>query len=184
MNSREARTGHSTHFNAPFVSDNKRHAPARNEATNGELREASDSLLVDALAHYMLPHWRANGLMPLVPSSDAEGRDKVVRPLLAELAARGALPVLNRRQAAELAVKGKRGRGNVVAQQPGARGSSKNERRYRFLVPALTWAKGAVEPLLALLCPPAEMQLDPRAHASIVRLLAHFLINPACNPSL
>ena len=32
--SREARTGHSTHFAAPFASDNERHAPAWNEATN------------------------------------------------------------------------------------------------------------------------------------------------------
>ena len=40
------------------------------------------------------------------------------------------------------------------------------------MVPALTWAEGTVEPLLSLLCPPAEMQLDPRVHADIVRLLA------------
>ena len=172
LSSREARTGHTTHYNAPFASDNERHAPARNEGTNGELREACDSLLVDALAHYMLPRWRADGLKPLVPSPDAEAGDEVVRPLLAELAARGVLPVLNRRQAAELAVKGKRGRVNVVARQPAARGPSKNERRYRFVVPALTWAEGTVEPLLSLLCPPAEMQLDPRVHADIVRLLA------------
>jgi hypothetical protein len=36
--SHETRTGHGAYFNAPIASDNKRHGPARNEATNSELR--------------------------------------------------------------------------------------------------------------------------------------------------
>ena len=171
-NSHEARTGHSTHFNAPFVSDTERHGPARNEATNSDLRKACDSLLVDALAHHTIRRWGADGLKPVVPSSDVDGGDEVVCPLLVELAKRGALPVLNWRQAAELAVKGKKDSVKAVARQSVVWRSSKKARRYRFVVPALTWAKDAVHPSLSLLCPRSEMQLHPRVHKDIVRLLA------------
>ena len=169
LNSREARTGHSTHFNAPFASDNDRHAPARNEATNDELRKACNSLLIDALALYTLPRWRANGLKPIVPS--AEGGDEPVRPLLAELAARGALPVLSWHQSAKLAVKRKRGTAKAVGHRAAARGSPKEQRRYRFVIPTPTWANNTINPLLSLLCPPSEKQLDPRVNADIVGLL-------------
>ena len=172
LNSREARTGHSTHFNAPFTSDNDRHAPARNEATNSELREACGSLLIDALAHHAIPRWGADGLKPLVPSAETGNGDEVVRPLLAVLARRRALPVLNWRQAAELAVKVKKGSAKAVAWKPSARRSSMNGRRYRFVVPALTWAADAVHPSLSLLCSRSEMQLDPRTHPQIICLLA------------
>ena len=171
-NSREARTGHSTHFNAPFASDNERHAPAWNEATNTELREECESLLIDAVAHHAIPRWKADGLNPIVPSADTDNGSEVVRALLAALVTRGALPVLNWRQAAELATKGKGESVKAAARHQAAQGSPKDERRYRFVVPALTWAEGTVEPLLSLLCPPSEAQLDPRAHADIVSLLA------------
>ena len=171
-NSHEARTGHSTYFHAPFVSDTKRHAPARHEATYRGLCEACESLLIDALAHHTIPRWGADGLKPVVPSSNVDDGDKAVRPLLVELAKRGALPVLNWSQAAELAVKGKKDSVKAVARQSAVRRSSKKARRYRFVVPALTWAQDVVHPLLALLCPRSEMQLHPRAHTDIIRLLA------------
>ena len=171
VNSREVRTGHSTHFNAPFASDNERHAPAWNEATNIELREACESLLIDSLARYAIPRWKAKGLNPIVPSADIGEGNEVARVLLAVLAKRGALPVLNRRQAAELAVKGKKGRLKAFARQSVVRRSS-TKRRYRFVVPGLTWARNAIHPALSLLCPPSEMQLDPRTHPDIIYLLA------------
>ena len=170
-NSREALTGHSTHLNAPFASDNKRHAPAWNEATNTELCEVCVSLLIDSLAHHAIPRWKANGLNPIVPSADIGKGNEVARALLAELAKRGALPVLNWRQAAELAVKGKKGRLTAIARQSVVRRSS-TKRRYRFVVPGLTWARNAIHPALSLLCPPSEMQLDPRTHPKIIYLLA------------
>ncbi len=169
-NSHEARTGHSTYFNAPFASDNKRHAPARDEATFGELRKECESLLIDALAHHTIPRWQADGLKPVAPSADAD--DEVVCPILAELARKGKMPVVNWRQAAELAVKGKRGKRQSGGRQFAVRRYSKNERQYLFVVPALTWAQGAVHPSLSLLCPRSEMQLHPRVHTDIVRLLA------------
>ncbi len=171
LNSPEARTGHGTYFNAPFVSDNKRRAPARNEATYAELQEACDSLLVDALGCHVIPRWKADGLNPLVPNSDVEGGDEAARPLLAKLATGGKLPVLKWRQVAALEVKRKRGRTKLFAQRLADRNSSKNKRRYRFVVPALTWKEGKIEPLLSLLCPPSEMQLDPRVDSKIIRLL-------------
>ena len=170
--SQEARTGHSTYFNAPFVSDNERHTPARNEGTNIELREACESLLIDSLAHHAIPRWGADGLKPIVPSSDSDEGYEVVRGLLAVLAKRGGLPVLNWRQAAELALKGKKGRVKVVARQSLVRRSSREKRRYRFVVPNLTWARNAIHPALSLLCPSSEVQLDPRTHPDIICLLA------------
>ncbi len=172
QNSHEARTGHSTYFNAPFASDNKRHAPARDEATFGELRKECESLLIDALVHYTIPRWQADGLKPVVPSADADDGDEVVRPILAELAKTGALPVVNWREAAELAVKGRRGQRQSGGRQSAVRRYSKKERQYLFVVPALTWAKDAVHPSLSLLCPRSERQLHPRVHTDIVRLLA------------
>ena len=171
-NSGEARTGHGTHFNAPFASDNRRHAPAWNEATNLELREACKSLLIDAVAHHAVPRWKADGLNPIVPSADTDDGSEVVRSLLAALVARGALPVLNWRQAAELATKGRGEAVKLAARHRAAQGFPRDERRYRFVVPALTWVVGTVEPLLSLLSPPSEAQLDPRTHADIVSLLA------------
>ena len=170
-NSREARTGHSTHFSAPFASDNKRHAPAWNESTNTGLREACESLLVDALAHLAIPRWKANGLNPIVPNAHADDGSEIVRALLAALVRTGALPVLNWREAAEVVTKGKRISVRAVAGQHAARGFPKKERRYRFVVPALTWAEDTIEPLLSLLCPPSEAQLDPRVNADIIGLL-------------
>ena len=171
-NSHEARTGHGTHFSAPFASDKERHAPARNEATNGELREACESLLIDALAHCAIPRWGAAGLNPVVPSSDADDGDEVVRPLLAELAKKGAMPVLIWRKAAEYALNRKNGNARAVGRRLGFRRGSDEKRRYPFVVPALTWAEDAIHPALCLLCPSLEMQLDPRTHPQIIRLLA------------
>ena len=170
--SHEARTGHSTHFNAPFASDKERHAPARNEATNSDLREACDSLLIDALASHAIPRWGTDGLKPVAPNSDADNGDEVVRPLLAELAKRGALPVLNWRKAAELAVRGKKQSVEAVARQSAVRPSSQAKRRYRFVLPIPTWKAVALDPSLSLLCPRSERQLDPRTPNDIVRLLA------------
>ena len=72
-----------------------------------ELLKECESLLIDALASYAIPRWRADGLNPVVPSAD-DG-DAVVRPILARLASKGALPVLAWPEAAELAVKWTRG---------------------------------------------------------------------------
>ena len=171
-NSHQARTGHSTNFNAPFASDSERHAPARNEATNEELRDACNSLLIDALVHHAIPRWGADGLRPLVPSPDAQDEEEVVRPLLATLVEKRALPVLKWREAAELALKGKRKALRGIVRRLSARRTSDETRRYRFVVPALTWAKSEVCPALSVLCPGSEMQLDPRTHPKIIRLLA------------
>ena len=169
-NSVEARTGHGTHFNAPFASDNKRHAPARQETTNIELRKACEELLIDAIAHYTIPRWKADGLNLIVPSVETDGGSEVVRALLEKLVSKGALPVLNWREAG-LATKGRRNGLKTVVYRPVVRGAPKNERRYRFVVPSLTWSGSTVDPLLSLLCPSSEMQLDPRVHANIVCLL-------------
>ena len=86
--SHQARTGHGTYFNAPIASDNKRHGPARNEATNGELRAACEVLLIDVIACYAVPRWGPDGLNPLVPSPGADNQDEAVRPLLRPLQVR------------------------------------------------------------------------------------------------
>ena len=169
--SHEARTGHSAHFNAPIVSDNKRHGPARNEATNKELRVACEALLTDALAQYAVPQWGAAGLNPLVPSPGATNEDEAIRPLLAALASQGAMPVLKWRAAAELLFKRKTRRLEAVIRRIAIRDGSARERRYKFAMPIATWSPDTVHPGLAVLCPRSELQLDPRTHSEIVRLL-------------
>lgn len=171
-NSPEARTGYSCNFVAPFASDSERHSPAWNEATNTELLKACESLLIDAVAYLAVPRWKAEGLNLIVPSSDADGDTDVVRELLGTLVTRRALPVLNWRQAAELAIRGKGKRGKAAVGKLAGRGLPKEARRYRFVVPTLTWADGAVDPLLSLLSPRSEAQLDPRVHPKIICLLS------------
>ena len=171
--SSEARTGHGARFNAPFISDNKRHGPVRDESTNEDLFAMCESLLVDALARHAIPRWGPDGLNPLVPNSAADDGDAAVRPLLAKLAKQGALPVLSWRDAAELALKGKGKKQAVkaVARRLTARRGPREAKRYRFVIPAPTWANDTVHPALSLLCPRSEMQLDPRVPSDIVRLL-------------
>ena len=44
-------------------------------------------------------------------------------------------------------------------------------KRYRFVIPVTTWAPDVIQPMLSLVCPRSEMQLDPRANREIVGLL-------------
>ena len=171
--SHEARTGHSAHFNAPIVCDNKRHGPARNEATNKELRLACDALLTDALARYAVPRWGAAGLNPLVPTSGTESADEAIRSLLATLVRQGAMPVLKWREAAELLLKRKTQTLKAAIRRIAGRDGATRGRRYRMVIPKPTWSVEAVHSPLAVLCPRSEMQLDPRTHPDIVRLLVN-----------
>ena len=171
IDSHDAHTGHGAYFNAPFASDNKRHAPARNEATNTELRAACESLLVDMVAHHTVPRWGPASLNPLVPTSTADNHINAVRPLLAKLATRGTIPLLSWRDAAELLIKGKNQKLKEAVRQITVRRNSAERKRYRFVVPAATWAPETIQPALSVLCPRSEMQLDPRTHPDIIRLL-------------
>ena len=168
--SHKGRTGHSAYFNAPFVSDNKRHGPAQNEATYEKLRSACECLLTDVVARHAIRRWGPAGLNPLVPSSAAD--DDAVRPLLAELAGQGAMPLQSWGDAARALWRGKKQRAQAVIRRLSAGKGSIEARRYRFVIPTITWAPKAVQPTLSLLCPRLERQLDPRTHPDIVRLLS------------
>ena len=167
----EARTGHSAHFNAPIVCDNKRHRPARNEATNKELRAACEALLTDALARFAVPRWGAAGLNPLVPSPGTDSADEAIQSLLAILVSQGAMPVLKWRAAAERSLKRKTRTLKAVIRRIAVRVGTARKRRYKLVIPMATWSSDSVHPGLAVLCPRSELQLDPRAHPEIVRLL-------------
>lgn len=168
--SHQARTGHGAYFNAPIASDNKRHGPARNEATNGELRAACEALLIDVLARHAVPRWGPDGLNPLVPSPGAENQDEAVRPLLAALASQGAMPTLT--WAAVTALFEPKARKAKAAPRRLAvpRGAAET-RRYRFVIPAPTWASETSDHALSIVSPRFELQLDPRTHTAIVDLL-------------
>ena len=170
QDSHEARTGHGAYFNAPIASDNKRHGPARNEATNAKLRAECESLLTDALARHAIPRWGAEGLNPVVPSSDMDSHHKI-RSLLSELANQDAMPVLNWRAATELLFKGKKRNAKAIVRKIASRRGPKEEKKYRFVVPVTTWAPDSIRPALSLICPRSEVQLDPRIDPAIIRLL-------------
>ena len=169
--SHDARTGHSAFFNAPIVSDTERHGPARNEATNKELREACEMLLVDALARHAIPRWGPDGLNPLVPSPESNNEDEAVRPLLAKLARRGAMPTLTWRTVARRVLKSKRRKASASERHAAVQQRSGEPRRYRFVMPAASWNPEVIDASLSVICPRSERQLDPRVHPDIVRLL-------------
>ena len=171
QDSHEARTGHGAHFNAPIVCDNKRHGPARNEATNKELRVACDALLTDALARYSVPRWGAAGLNPLVPRPGTDSADEAIQSLLATLVNQGAMPILKWREAAESLLKRKSQTLKAAIRRIAVRDGAARKRRYKLVVPMATWSLDTVHPGLAVLCPRSELQLDPRIHPEILRLL-------------
>ena len=124
------------------------------------------------LALYAVPRWGFKGLNPLIPSQDLDHADEAVRPLLAALAEKGAVPLLTWRKAADLLFKSKKRNISAAAHRLLGRNGTKETTRYRFVVPTLRNAPERVHPMLSLLCPRSEKQLDFRTHTSIVRLLA------------
>lgn len=166
MTSHESLTGHGVFFNAPFVSDNKRHAPARNDPTNDELRQDCEQLLLNVIAQSSVRKWGSASLNPLVPSAGSNNQDEAVRPLLASLAERGAVPTIAWRNACRIVTKTKR--------VPNVRwlATSDEAPRYQFVVPVSTWNSALANPSLTLVCPPQESQLDPRVDQRIVSLLS------------
>ena len=166
-----ARTGLSANYSAPFASDSRRQAPSSQEATNPELRKACEELLVDVVARHLVPTRGPDGLNPLVPGPGEDKSDEAVRPLLGKVAAQGAMPVLSWRSASELLFPREKRNVRALGRRLSTRGSAKDERRFRFVVPAASWDSTVIHRGLALLGPRAESQLDPRVHRTIVGLL-------------
>lgn len=172
QSSHEARTGHGSFFNAPIVSDTERHGPARNEATNNELRQACETLLVDVIARRVVPKWGPEALNPLVPSPGSDNWDEAVRPLLATLAQRDAIPTMSWRSAVRILRKGRKLKGRRASGKALGQKNRREPRKYRFIAPVATWDRASVHSSLAAICPPQEKQLDPRINPGIIRLLA------------
>lgn len=169
--SREARTGHGASFNAPIVSDTERHGPARNDATNEGLRRECERLLVDAIAHHVVPRWGPNALKPLVPSPAADNRDEAVRPLLAALSERDAVPTVSWEQAVRLLRKGRKLEERVDWDKAFGGKSTRVARKYRFIAPVVKWNRSSIHSSLAVISPRQEKQLDPRVDSEIVGML-------------
>lgn len=165
----QARTGHGASFNAPFVSDTERHGLARNNETNKKLREACETLLVDVIARYTIPRWGPDGLNPLVPSQKSNNEDDAVRPLLATIARRGAVPTLGWRDAAGRVIKTKKRKASARAAIK--QRFSREPQQYRFVVPIMR-KSDVIHASLSVICPRSERQIDPRVHQDIVRLLS------------
>lgn len=170
--SHEARTGHSAYFNAPFASDNTRHGPARNEATNKKLRERCEGLLIDVLARHAIPRWGPDGLSALVPQADRENRDATIRPLLAALVRQKAMPTLKWRDAVELLAKSRKIKIPPAGRRLSARGMHGEPRKYCFVVPVMRSERTTIHPSLSLVTPRSENLLDPRINPAILELLA------------
>lgn len=169
--SRDAHTGHGVHLNAPFVSDNRRHAPARNDESFGELRALCETLLVDAVARYAVPVWAPTGLRPLIPCSDSESSQTAVGILLRRLAQQRGIPAVTWGQVAELLARSTKQKIDGLIRRVGSQKDARDQ-RYGFVVPTVSDPDtGEIDPALSLLCPRSEFQLDPRTPPAIVRCL-------------
>ncbi|MEO3430708.1 HNH endonuclease signature motif containing protein [Pelagibius sp. CAU 1746] len=166
-----ARTGHGAYFSAPITSDAQRHGPSHNDAAYSSLRSACEALLVDALSYHAIPRWGADALNVLVPSPGSDNQDEAIRPLLAAIARGGAMPTLSWRERAKLLRKGK-SRKQGTQQNDGLPKRTAEPRKYRFILPVLTWERAAISPPLALVSPRDERQLDPRIHPAVIELLS------------
>ena len=168
--SQEANTGHGVHFNTPVVSDTERHGPAQNEATYTVLREACEKLLVDALAHHVIPRWGPYGLNPLVPNPKSNNQDEAVRPFLLKLASRGAIPTIEWQEVVKRTLKGKNNESTKERREL-IRRRSREPKRYRFVIPVTTWNCSMIHTSLSFICPRSERQIDPRVYHEIINLL-------------
>ena len=81
------------------------------------------------------------------------------------------MPILKWREAAELLLKHKTQTLKTVIRRIAVRDGTAQRRRYKLVVPMATWSPDTVHPGLSVLCPRSELQLDPRTHPEIVRLL-------------
>lgn len=169
--SQEAHTGHGVFFNAPIVSDTKRHGPARNDATNKDLRLACEALLVDIISHRLVQKWGPVALNPLVPSSETNDEKNAVRPLLSTLVKRRAIPTLSWQDALRILTKGKSSKLLSSHHKGGAITGTKELKRYQFVIPTLAKGKSSIHTSLAIVCPKKERQLDPRVDSQIIPLL-------------
>ena len=107
-----------------------------------------------------------------MPSPKSNNEDEAVRPLLAKLARRGAMPTLTWRTAARRVLKSKRRKASASARHAAVQQRSGEPRRYRFVTPVASWNTEVVDASLSVISPRSERQLDPRVHRDIVRLLA------------
>ncbi|MDA7981211.1 MAG: hypothetical protein MPJ82_01095, partial [Alphaproteobacteria bacterium] len=178
--SEETCTGHGASFNAPFVSDTERRGLARTDPTNQALRDLCEDLLVDALEHLVTQRKKgaskegARALDPLAPGpiGSEEYKSKAIRPLLAKLARRKAIPTLAWRDAVEILLRSGGRKISADSIRNADRQKSREPRKYNFVLPVATWEPTKVDAFLSVLCPRSEMQVDPRIDRGIVRLLA------------
>lgn len=168
--SHESRTGHGVFFNAPVLSDTERHGPARNDPTNEELRQACEGLLLDVIARRTAPKWGPDSLKPLVPSPGSTNQDEAVRPLLAALAKRGAIPTMTWKNALRFLTDARRLKKGTDRDAVRV-AADRQPARYQFVVPIATWNNKSVDSALAVVCPSSERQLDPRIDPGIIRLI-------------
>ena len=178
VESKRAYTGHGSSFNVPVVSNSKRHAPAANEETNDQLREVCNELLVAALDLFLIPRWRANGLIPIVPNRQIEDTTEIVSPLLAELVNRKKLPILNWNNAVEASTKSKKYKKSF--RQISRRKLPREEKGYYCVIPRATWEDNSISPILSVLCPRSEMQLDPHTPVELVEILVDAIDEGNC----
>ena len=177
VGSLEARTGHGLTFNAPFVSDTERHGPSPNDASNDDLREACEDLLVDVLSRRIVEQWRTHAIHLLIPDPKNENSTEIVRPLLARLAEHGGIPTIKKEDAIRLLNKAeKRGR-----QRRLPKAIRRQARRYKFIIPEASWSKGEIQNQLAQLSPPGEQQLHPKVDPQIVSILTDDSTNGWCH---
>ena len=158
------------HFSGPYISDLERHGAIDIDRFNGSIDNACKSKLIAVLRHKLIPQYGAHVMKllidPLNPNEETL-RDMTERMLNAKV-----FPLVKYRPSEKRTgqrIKVDRGKSVIHF---GPRKVSKVGFR-RLVIPMFTWENDKVSPLLALLCPVEEDQIDPSVPGPILKLLGH-----------
>jgi len=151
------------------VSDTERHGPARDERTFRDLCEACQALLVDVVAGSLVRKWGADALTPLISSDGTDKEHEILRPLLADLIRRNAIPTVSWQDALQIMLRNNKRARELLLRN--SRRRSHSPKRYRFIIPTPTWDGESINTSLVVLAPARERVLDPRVDSRIIALL-------------
>jgi hypothetical protein len=139
-------------YSAPFVSDTERHGISQQaDWFNGTVIQLCDAALVDVLRDVLVPRYGPSALS--LVSSEGIAPDRR-RQFLIRLLDRGAIPLSRRTR--------KEKKTRMLCKSRRARAGRS------FVIPAMTWKRDSVSPLLAAVCPVDNEQIHPATPSTMI----------------